>query len=87
MDTDTQPRADRPADAIPHGFITRLSPLESGDDLEGLVATARDHREQECSNPDGETDPEGCTELECTECGAPAGQPCLINCTADQATP
>ena len=30
-------------------------------------------------------EPAGRTDLACTECGTPAGQPCAITCTADQA--
>jgi hypothetical protein len=46
------------------------------------------HVNGECDKDDEGYDEEepGCTELECGECGAPAGEPCRPWCIADKAT-
>lgn len=53
-------------------------PSEHADRLAALLGTAR--------FGDAPADAT-CTDLDCTECGAKAGQPCEIWCIADQAVP
>jgi hypothetical protein len=68
-------------------WAVRLSSVP-GDMLAGALniaeaSLALQGRADECEGAPDET----CTELECTECGAPAGAPCEIGCIADQALP
>jgi hypothetical protein len=42
---------------------------------------------QDIAGPVRRTAAETCTELDCPECSAEAGQPCAIWCFADQAVP